>query len=279
MSKPPREMASELSKMLKRIQPARNDQRKDISVLNEAHSQLRGEDDVEMWYKVCDTNQRLYEKGVEELTQLDAALGKIMEIVKKREAKIHKRKSIDPVSSTVSTAAAYAKRQKAARASMTGPELRANGDIWFHEDILLETSSKVAALIDANSKPKIWILASIGAYNGGGGRDERARYEVVDDDEESAGEKQYRKRYQLHPSKVIPLPPLDVVPLAKRKVFQRGSRVLAVFPDTTVLYPCNVTAPPKKGKESYTVVFDDDDDRPRSIRACRVAPLADEFYE
>jgi len=281
MSKPPREMASELSKILKRIQQIRFNQEIDISGINATVNEIKSnqaDNDLRSWYQLCDQYQKIYETAVSELLNVEYALKKIREICNKRENKPRKRRAseVSTTSPALMTPQEYSKRQKAARGSMTPQELRASGLIWYHEDMVLQPQTEVAALVDANSIPKVWILARILSYRAGTGREER--YEVVDADEQGEQDT-YRKTYHLHPTKIIPLPSLELVPLSGRKIFQRNERVLGVFPGTTTLYPCNIVTPPKKGKDAYQVMFDDDDGLTRTLKACRIAPIADDFYQ
>lgn len=117
------------------------------------------------------------------------------------------------------------------------------------EPSLLPTGHPVAALTDQHSDPPFWIRASIVAFNSS-----RNRYKVQDDEpEESGGTRKFARGiyltyrlYQLAPSKVIPIYSLTDIPLDKRKQFQPGDTVLALYPETTTFYSAKVVQTPKQ---------------------------------
>lgn len=151
------------------------------------------------------------------------------------------------------------------------------GDIWTHDQSSpIAVDSQVAALVDANSIPKMWIQATIMAFRPG----VRPKYEVIDSDEGSEGGRQ--KKYILDTNKVIPLPSLEKVPLNKRKELPKGTRVLAIFPSTTVFYPAIVAQPPKKKHKNdvqYSLIFEEDEGKLRQVNADLVCPLPEEFAD
>ena len=165
-------------------------------------------------------------------------------------------------------------------ASSTAPQ-SSSLDIWHHDlNSLLPVGLEVAALIDKDSEPQLWILAGIAAFR----PQPRPRYTVVDldpgDDSESGDGGMGRraaKQYQLELRKVIPLPSLKDVPLSRRKEFSRGSLVLALFPvaGVTTFYKAEVVSGPRKRKDDkYTLRFDDEEEEgaEREVSAQYVAP-------
>jgi len=140
---------------------------------------------------------------------------------------------------------------------------------------------EVAALVDKDSEPQLWILAAVLSYK----HHPRPRYTVVDLDpgEEGGGgasgaARPPPKQYQLEPRKVIPLPSLREVGMSRRREFTRGGSVLALFPvaGVTTFYRAEVVAGPRKRKdERYTLRFEDDDEDGvdgREVSAQYVAP-------
>lgn len=276
MSRPPRELASELSKLLKKMQSLRNDQITEVENVSRLEKSLKLTDSPEWedwWQELKETLCKIYDSTVQEYEQTNAIVEKIKEIVHKRRNKHKKRKCEgESVLSPAASAVAEMNKRPKPKPQLSGDELRLMGEWWHHDDMILEERIQVAALSD--HKAKLWILARVRRYDCGGGRDDMARYEVIDDEDNDGNENKNRKIYLLHPSKIIPLPSLQTVPLGKRKVFQRGETVYAVFPESTVLYPCVVSAKPtKKTKDMYAVTFDDDDEKVRHIPANWVAPL------
>jgi len=170
------------------------------------------------------------------------------------------------------------KKQKGANGVVLVSGANEGGDIWSHDGIrILDVGSTVAALTDEHSKPPLWILATVAGFKAA----PRPRYEVEDIDRSSSDDSFARtKKYLLESRKIIPLPPLSIVPLRLRKEFSRHERVLAVFPEhgTTVLYPATVLQPPRKRKaDEYLLAFDDDEEEQveqgRVVQAQWVCPL------
>ena len=138
----------------------------------------------------------------------------------------------------------------------------------------------MAALVDKDSEPQLWILAGIATFR----PQPRPRYTVVDldpGDEADALDggmgRRAAKQYQLELRKVIPLPPLKDVPLSRRREFSRGALVLALFPvaGVTTFYKAEVVAGPRKRKDDkYTLRFDDEEEEgaEREVSAQYVAP-------
>ena len=164
-------------------------------------------------------------------------------------------------------------------------------DIWHHDlSSVLPVGLEVAALIDKDSEPQLWILAGIAAFR----PQPRPRYTVVDldpGDDADGGEggmgRRAAKQYQLELRKVLPLPSLKDVPLSRRREFSRGSLVLALFPvaGVTTFYKAEVVAGPRKRKDDkYTLRFDDEEEEgaEREVSAQYVAPypgvLSDEGW-
>ena len=132
---------------------------------------------------------------------------------------------------------------------------------------------EVAALVDKDSEPQLWILAGVSSYR----PPPRPRYTVIDLDpgEESGEAKPPPKVYQLEPRKVIPLPSLKEVGMGRRREFSRGSAVLALFPagGVTTFYRAEVVQGPKKLRgDKYLLRFDDDEEDAREVSAQYVAP-------
>jgi len=158
-----------------------------------------------------------------------------------------------------------------------GGQGQQNGlDIWDHSQTILPVGTQVAALVDAHSKPKLWILASIRSFSS-----ERLRYEVIDEDPGDAQNPDpVRKTYILQQSKIIPLPSLAEFGVSVRRQFAKNEKVLAIYPSTTVLYPAHVVQPPKKTKtDEYLLEFVDDDSQQKSVHTTLVVPFPPDDYD
>ena len=152
-------------------------------------------------------------------------------------------------------------------------------DIWSHHPStsILDTGLQVAALVDKDSQPQLWILAGIQSFRA----HPRPRYTVVDldpgDEGVGGGGKPPAKTYALEPRKVIPLRGLRECPMGRRKEFGRGSAVLALFPvgGVTTFYRAEVVQGPKKRRDDkYALKFEDDEEgvEAREVSAQYVAP-------
>jgi SAGA-associated factor 29 len=102
-----------------------------------------------------------------------------------------------------------------------------------------------------------WIHARVVRYH-----QRNKRYEVEDADTETGGEK--TDRYQVTPKHVIPL----VVP-KQAEVFEKGARVLALFPWTTSFYAGTIVNNKEPG-DKYGVRFDDDMDDGKIVKKRKI---------
>ena len=202
-------------------------------------------------------------------------------------------RSVSGSSSLVASAgSSKSKKHKSSSSSSASaqPQSSSSLDIWYHDlSSVLPAGLEVAALIDKDSEPQLWILAGIAAFR----PQPRPRYTVVDldpgDDSETAGGgsgsggadggmgRRAAKQYQLELKKIIPLPSLKDAPLSRRREFSRGSFVLALFPvaGVTTFYKAEVVAGPRKRKDDkYTLRFEDEEEEgaEREVSAQYVAP-------
>ena len=194
------------------------------------------------------------------------------------------RRSVSSSSSAAGSSKSKKHKLSAVSSSSAGSSSslqQSSQDIWHHDlNALLPTGLEVAALIDKDSEPQLWILAGIASFR----PQPRPRYTVVDldpgDDSEAADGAMGRraaKQYQLELRKVIPLPSLKDAPLSRRREFSRGSFVLALFPvsGVTTFYKAEVVAGPRKRKDDkYTLRFEDEEEEgaEREVSAQYVAP-------
>ena len=121
----------------------------------------------------------------------------------------------------------------------------------------IPVKSKVAARISGATEESgdsgFWILASILKYY-----PDKNRYDVIDednsDDEESTSTD--RKTYKLNKNHIVQLP----TDMSQHKLFKKGDKVFAVFPDTTTFYPAIVDSVPTKTSKNYSLKFEDDEE-------------------
>lgn len=104
------------------------------------------------------------------------------------------------------------------------------------------TSDATAAADESN-----WILAEVVSYNSNAGK-----YEIDDIDEEQ------KERHTVSRRKVIPLPQMRANPVTNPEaLFEKGSLVLALYPQTTCFYQGIVGKVPESSAEDYLVLFED----------------------
>lgn len=105
-----------------------------------------------------------------------------------------------------------------------------------------------ARVTDPSSGDPMWILAKI--TNSNPARDE---YEIEDVDTGDEDEQESHKSY------IVTREDLVIIPksFSQHLGYEKGSRVLAMYPDTTCFYPATIAD--IDGKEYY-LHFDDDDE-------------------
>jgi hypothetical protein len=158
------------------------------------------------------------------------------------------------------------------RPGIASSELKYGNDvryIWDHTGIVLPNDTPVAALVDADSKPQLWILVKVIGHSVTAGQ---LRYDVLDEDSQN------KKRYTLSSHKVIPVYSLLDYDLTERVIFPKETRVLALFPSdgVTTFYPAMVKGIPTKssrGQQTYDVEFEDDDEPTRKVEPIYVLPV------
>lgn len=110
---------------------------------------------------------------------------------------------------------------------------------------------KVAARVSGDN---FWILASFVQVI------DRNKYEVEDEDTEQLSDDseshQIRKRYKLQKNRIIPLQKV----FNDHVIFEKGSSVYAVFPETTCFYSAVIEKQPTQSSQFYQVRFEDDED-------------------
>ena len=102
-----------------------------------------------------------------------------------------------------------------------------------------------------------WIHARVVRYH-----QRNKRYEVEDADTETGSEK--TDRYQVTPKHIIPL----VIP-KQAETFEKGARVLALFPWTTSFYAGTIVNNKEPG-DKYGVRFDDDMDDGKIVKKRKI---------
>jgi len=104
----------------------------------------------------------------------------------------------------------------------------------------------VAALVKG-PEDENWILAEVVTYNQNTGK-----YDVDDIDEEQ------KDRHTLSKRKIIPLPVWRANPeLNQEALYEKGSTVMAIYPQTTCFYKGVIREQPQAPSDDYEVLFED----------------------
>ena len=104
----------------------------------------------------------------------------------------------------------------------------------------------VAALVKG-PEDENWILAEVVTYNQNTGK-----YDVDDIDEEQ------KDRHTLSKRKIIPLPVWRSNPeLNQEALYEKGSTVMAIYPQTTCFYKGVIKEQPQAPSDDYEVLFED----------------------
>ncbi|XP_053213166.1 SAGA-associated factor 29-like [Panonychus citri] len=121
------------------------------------------------------------------------------------------------------------------------------GSIPAEPNYVGKVGDMVAALVKGPDDDENWILAEIVSYNSN-----TNKYEIDDIDEEQ------KERHTLSRRRVIPLPLMRANPETDQEaLFEKGTLILALYPQTTCFYRAIVQEPPKTAQEEYQVLFED----------------------
>ncbi|KAJ6225101.1 hypothetical protein RDWZM_003646 [Blomia tropicalis] len=136
------------------------------------------------------------------------------------------------------------------------------GAIPADANYICKIGELVSALIKVSSDDDedklMWVIAKVIRYDSSSGK-----YEIQDVDSDQDSGKQ---RHLLPKAKVIPLPKQRAIPFPNSKaVLESKTRVHALYPRTTVLYPGKVDAPPETIRDKYKIKFDNDGDLSQEV--------------
>lgn len=121
------------------------------------------------------------------------------------------------------------------------------GAIPAEPNYIGKVGDMVAALVKVADGGDNWILAEIVSYN-----HNTNKYEIDDIDEEQ------KERHTLSRRRVVPLPLMRANPETDPgALFEKGTFVYALYPQTTCFYPAVIQEPPKTAQDDYQVLFED----------------------
>ncbi|XP_015785912.1 SAGA-associated factor 29 [Tetranychus urticae] len=121
------------------------------------------------------------------------------------------------------------------------------GSVPAEPNYVGKVGDMVAALVKGPDEDENWILAEIVSYNSN-----TNKYEIDDIDEEQ------KERHTLSRRRVIPLPLMRANPETDHEaLFEKGTLILALYPQTTCFYRAIVQEPPKNAQDEYQVLFED----------------------
>lgn len=120
------------------------------------------------------------------------------------------------------------------------------GAIPAEPNYIAKPGDMVAALVKGTDEEENWILAEVVSFM------PNQKYEVDDIDEEQ------KDRHVLSKRKVVPLPLLRANPDTEpHALFQRGTVVMSLYPQTTCFYKALINQLPRTATEDYEVLFED----------------------
>ena len=121
------------------------------------------------------------------------------------------------------------------------------GAIPADHNYIGKVGDMVAALVKSIDGDANWILAEIVSYN-----TNTNKYEIDDIDEEQ------KERHTLGRRRVVPLPLMRANPETDPDaLFEKGTLVLALYPQTTCFYQAVVHDTPATAQDEYQVLFED----------------------
>jgi len=120
------------------------------------------------------------------------------------------------------------------------------GSVPADANYVAKPGDMVAALVKG-PEDENWILAEAVSYSANTGK-----YDVDDIDEEQ------KDRHTLSKRKVIPLPTMRANPETDPEaLYEKGTTVMAIYPQTTCFYKGIINNPPSTGADDYEVLFED----------------------
>ncbi|XP_063244555.1 SAGA-associated factor 29 isoform X2 [Bacillus rossius redtenbacheri] len=120
------------------------------------------------------------------------------------------------------------------------------GAIPAEPTYVAKVGDMVAALVKSADEEENWILAEVVQFNPA-----TNKYEVDDIDEQ-------KDRHVLSRRRVVPLPLMKVNPETdSNALFDKGSVVMALYPQTTCFYKAIVNQLPASATDEYEVLFED----------------------
>lgn len=120
------------------------------------------------------------------------------------------------------------------------------GSVPADVNYVAKPGDMVAALVKG-PEDENWILAEVVSYNPNSGK-----YDVDDIDEEQ------KDRHTLSKRKVVPLPTMRANPETDPEaLYEKGTTVMAIYPQTTCFYKGIINHPPTSGADDYEVLFED----------------------
>jgi len=243
----------ELMKTLKKCEASRKVSEAGLEVVNTQHKEVETEGilSVENQVKLLSSYQQSVGDAEKEEEELRRALDKIYQIRNMRsEMRLAAR-----ASGNKENIRRAAHMKMLANSAQTIPlwvgqegeqPPQLCGAIPADQNYVASTGDMVAALVKGDEDEN-WILAEVVSFNHSTGK-----YDVDDIDEEQ------KDRHTLSKRKVIPLPTMRANPdTASEALYEHGSTVMAVYPQTTCFYKGVIKEQPITPADDYEVLFED----------------------
>jgi len=242
----------ELYQLILKVQEERSKSEHNLNQITKTHEKMQNEQKVTSYYK--NKLKQLYGAATADATSesetLRKALDKIYEIKEMKTQRAHG----DRPKPVLRRGALMLMLQQSAvtlplwigNPGQSPPPLC--GAVPAGADYIAKPSDKVAARVKSSDGEENWILAEVVSWVTA-----TNKYEVDDIDAEEG-----KERHVLSKRRIIPLPLKKANPETDPEaLFQKGTLVMALYPQTTCFYKALVHDPPKKPQDEYSVLFED----------------------
>jgi len=244
----------ELYKMIKNVEEARKATEPTLTAVSSTHRKIESDQKINPTTK--NRLKSLYEDAVKEANKEEELLRKSLDKIYQIRSIRHEMRIASRNAGNKETIRRGALMKMLATSAETIPLWVGRegesppplaGAVPPESNYVATCGDMAAALVRSPEGDENWILAEVVSYNGSTGK-----YEVDDIDEEQ------KDRHTLSKRKVIPLPTMRACPETNPEaLYQPGTTVMAIYPQTTCFYKGVIKEQPSSGAEDYQILFED----------------------
>jgi len=242
----------DLYHLVLKVQEERSKSEHNLGQISKTHEKMQNEQKVTSYYK--NKLKQLYGVATADASAESEALRKALKKIHEIKESKNQRSSTDRPKPVLRRGALMLMLQQSAVTlplwigipGETPPPLC--GAVPAGADYIAKPNDKVAARVKSSDGEENWILAEVVSWVTA-----TNKYEVDDIDAEEG-----KERHVLSKRRIVPLPLMKANPETDPDaLFQKGTLVMALYPQTTCFYKALVHDPPKKPQEEYSVLFED----------------------